>query len=97
MTANFNGFLDRKPIGPWGAYAACHDRHHLFYGPDRHEPKLERLRREVLAKQLCAVCPVIDDCRHYALEQREKFGIWGGLTPQERGAVRVRSHHKAVA
>lgn len=36
------------------------------------------------AKYLCSQCPVIDACRMYALEAKEPFGIWGGLTPEER-------------
>ncbi|NUT41231.1 MAG: WhiB family transcriptional regulator, partial [Thermoactinospora sp.] len=32
----------------------------------------------------CARCPVVDECRSYALREGETEGIWGGLTPQER-------------
>jgi hypothetical protein len=35
------------------------------------------------AKDVCAVCPVINECLSYALTYRERFGIWGGLS--ERG------------
>lgn len=40
------------------------------------------------AKQLCRQCPVIADCLAYALEHDEAFGIWGGLGPRERRALR---------
>ncbi|MFZ4298688.1 WhiB family transcriptional regulator [Streptomyces cinereoruber] len=36
------------------------------------------------AKALCAQCPVVRDCFNYALENRIKEGIWGGLTESER-------------
>lgn len=42
----------------------------------------------VAAKQVCARCPVRVDCLAKALETREPFGIWGGLTPQERRSIR---------
>lgn len=35
------------------------------------------------AKALCAACPVRDECAEAGRD--EWHGIWGGLTPQERG------------
>lgn len=46
------------------------------------------LRRiEMVAKEHCALCPVRDPCRRYAMESREPFGIWGGLSASERSFV----------
>lgn len=39
---------------------------------------------EQTAKQICATCPVMNECRAHALEVREPYGIWGGLTAVER-------------
>jgi WhiB family redox-sensing transcriptional regulator len=39
-----------------------------------------------MAKYLCSGCPVIDECRMYALEAKEPYGIWGGLTADERAS-----------
>ena len=36
------------------------------------------------AKRVCAMCPVQAACLEFALMERERFGIWGGLTTQER-------------
>ncbi len=36
------------------------------------------------AKAVCQVCPVVGECRAYALQIREPYGIWGGLTETER-------------
>ena len=36
------------------------------------------------AKQVCAVCPLIDLCLQVALTYKEPAMIWGGLTPDER-------------
>ena len=30
------------------------------------------------AKQICAVCPVIEPCLEGALQRREPWGVWGG-------------------
>ena len=37
-----------------------------------------------VAKQLCAQCPIIQQCLEYALKTDEQFGVWGGLTAFER-------------
>lgn len=40
--------------------------------------------REQLAKGICDGCPVLDECRRHALTVHEPYGVWGGLTEQER-------------
>lgn len=36
------------------------------------------------AKRICAACEVRADCLEYALAHNILFGVWGGLTPDER-------------
>lgn len=36
------------------------------------------------AKAVCAVCPVAAECLRWAEEQHEYYGVWGGLTEEER-------------
>jgi hypothetical protein len=36
------------------------------------------------AKQMCAGCPVREQCLGYALAHHERFGVWGGLSVRER-------------
>jgi WhiB family transcriptional regulator, redox-sensing transcriptional regulator len=36
------------------------------------------------AKRVCRSCEVRAECLDYALEQDERFGIWGGLSERER-------------
>ncbi len=36
------------------------------------------------AKRVCVSCEVRVECLEYALEQDERFGIWGGLSERER-------------
>lgn len=43
------------------------------------------------AKQVCASCPVIGECRAYALAAREEYGVWGGLSAEDRHALRRRT------
>ena len=36
------------------------------------------------AKRICGECPVRAECLEYALEEDERFGIWGGMSERER-------------
>ena len=36
------------------------------------------------AKRVCASCEVKAECLEYALQNDERFGIWGGLSERER-------------
>lgn len=36
------------------------------------------------AKAICAECPVIDQCRRYAIANDIETGIYGGMTYEER-------------
>lgn len=47
------------------------------------------------AKQICAECVVRDECLEYALEQRERFGVWGGTSERERRRLRRRRRQAA--
>jgi WhiB family redox-sensing transcriptional regulator len=38
----------------------------------------------IAAKEICQDCIIKDDCLEYAIDGKEKFGVWGGLTPKER-------------
>ncbi|HEX6681526.1 MAG TPA: WhiB family transcriptional regulator [Candidatus Limnocylindrales bacterium] len=39
------------------------------------------------AKRICSRCDVKRECLEYALERRERFGIWGGHTERERRKI----------
>lgn len=39
------------------------------------------------AKAVCDSCPVRQPCLEFALNTREKHGVWGGLTERERRRV----------
>jgi len=42
------------------------------------------------ARRLCSSCGVRLECLEYALLMNERFGIWGGMSEQERRALRAR-------
>jgi WhiB family redox-sensing transcriptional regulator len=71
----------------WQLRGACRQADpELFFHPwGERDPS--RSRREVAAKKVCADCPVVAHCRDYALESREPYGVWGGLSEHDREAI----------
>ena len=43
------------------------------------------------AKKICTTCEVRSECLEYALQNDERFGIWGGLSERERRKLRRRA------
>ena len=73
----------------WRLQAACRDIDSAVFFPADGERHPERSAREARAKAICARCPVIRECATYALGAGERYGVWGGLSEQERAAVRL--------
>lgn len=75
----------------WQEKAACRGPlADVFFPPPVVERKNEKLAREDRAKQICRECPVVADCREYAISIREPHGVWGGLSEQERRQLMTR-------
>ncbi|MEP6598782.1 MAG: WhiB family transcriptional regulator [Actinomycetota bacterium] len=71
----------------WQSLAACRGTETAtFYHPEN-ERGPRRERREQIAKQFCAACPVVGQCLRWALETREPYGVWGGKTVEERAKL----------
>jgi len=60
-----------------------------FYHPDG-ERGQARERRVSQAKAICASCPVVRQCQEHAIKAREPFGVWGGLSEEERQEIYAR-------
>jgi WhiB family redox-sensing transcriptional regulator len=72
----------------WQLSARCRgEDSSVFFHPEgeRGRARTRRLKR---AKQFCTECPVAVQCRDHSLSFAEQFGIWGGLSEEERAALR---------
>lgn len=71
----------------WQFFGACRVADpNLFFHPEN-ERGHARQRRADAAKRYCNRCPVQEECRAHALAVREPFGVWGGLSEDERHAL----------
>jgi WhiB family redox-sensing transcriptional regulator len=72
--------LRRRP--EWHAQAKCIGLTDVMFATD----EFSQLR----ARQICRDCPVAVPCLVAAFDRREPDGIWGGLSYEEREAIRKR-------
>lgn len=68
---------DPPPPDVWQERAAC-----FGVDPDIFFPASEDDADQALA--YCASCTTRDMCLAWALKNRERYGVWGGMTEQQR-------------
>lgn len=66
-----------SPPGPWRTKAACRGMDPALFHAERGE-------RDDQAKAVCAGCPVAQECLVEALSSSDCFGVWGGLSNDQR-------------
>ena len=79
---------DASATSTWKEAAACRgSAAEVFYPETEAEAKV--------AKAICASCVVRSTCLQVALRNRERHGVWGGMTERERASLRRRGLHAA--
>ena len=71
----------------WQAEGECRKYDpETFFLPynSRGADKEERTQR---AKAVCGKCAVVEQCLKFSLDTAQEFGVWGGLSEDERRAV----------
>lgn len=97
MTAVTSSSESRTAAPPlnWRDRAACLDEDpELFFPIGAKEPAMLQIEE---AKHVCARCEVRADCLLWALTIGEDHGVWGGLSEDERRALRRRRSRRAGA
>jgi WhiB family redox-sensing transcriptional regulator len=73
----------------WRHRSACRDEDpELFFPIGNTGPALAQIEE---AKKVCARCEVKDPCLQWALESGQEAGVWGGLSEDERRALKRRA------
>ncbi|HEU5484130.1 MAG TPA: WhiB family transcriptional regulator [Microlunatus sp.] len=73
----------------WYDYAACQEKDpELFFPIGTTGPAVLQLEE---AKRVCASCPVKSLCLEWAMLARIDYGVWGGLSEDERRTLKRRN------
>jgi WhiB family transcriptional regulator, redox-sensing transcriptional regulator len=70
----------------WHLQAQCRTvQKSVFFGSSSPEERpaytLSSIRQ---AREICAACPVFNECLSHAIKQREDYGLWAGTTMRQR-------------
>ncbi len=85
------GVLDWSTTG-WFERAECAGEDpEVFFPIGTTLAALAQLR---MAKSICSRCPVSTECLQWALETDQDAGVWGGLSEEERRALKRRGSPK---
>ena len=79
LSSRYLSFLQKVHI----ADPECQKVPNLFFPEDIAEPE-KRTASIKAAKAICRECELLKECRTYALETNQRFGIWGATLPSER-------------
>ncbi|MFZ4584360.1 MAG: WhiB family transcriptional regulator [Acidimicrobiia bacterium] len=73
-------------LGAWRNQSACRDTDpELFFPIGTTGTAIEQIE---VAKGICARCDVRPECLEFAFETAQESGVWGGLTEDERRALK---------
>ena len=81
----------------WRDRAACLDADpELFFPIGNTGPAILQIEE---AKAVCRTCEVVETCLKWAIESGQDSGVWGGMSEDERRALkrrnaRARGHHR---
>ena len=76
--------VPQDAVWEWQEVGACRQADPTLFFHPQNERGLARVRRDQAAKAVCAACPVRIECADYAIRSREPYGVWGGLTEEDR-------------
>lgn len=90
-----------KPQIHWRHRAACQGKDpDMFFGePDADHagrPKADWQAKLNEGKRVCFSCPVRTTCLNYALEHRIMWGLWGGVSQNDRRKL-IRERNRVSA
>lgn len=80
----------------WQEEGLCRNADPLLFFHPQNERGSSRVRRDQSAKRVCASCPVRLECADYAIRAREPYGVWGGLSEEDRENIyrKLDSRHR---
>jgi WhiB family redox-sensing transcriptional regulator len=87
--ANLITPINKEKTMDWRDSSACLTVDpELFFPVGNTGPAVDQIEK---AKAVCARCTVTEQCLQYALETSQDSGVWGGLSEDERRALKRRA------
>jgi WhiB family redox-sensing transcriptional regulator len=83
-----------RPEIDWRHRAACLNEEPELFFPIGHKGSAAAQIEE--AKAVCRRCDVREECLAWALESGQDYGVWGGLSEDERRAQKRRNAQAKV-
>jgi len=77
----------------WREQANCRGKDISIFFAEKGDAGIQAVK---LAKELCSVCVVQQQCLDYAIDNNIKDGIYGGLPPKQRWAYKRERKKNAV-
>jgi len=77
----------------WQNQGECRKHDPEIFFLESHLRGPEKQKKILKAKQICAPCPVRNQCLEHALSTPEYYGVWGGFSEEERGNILKRRGH----
>ncbi|WP_331731483.1 WhiB family transcriptional regulator [Kitasatospora sp. NBC_01300] len=78
-----------EPDRRWRDRAVCREEDpELFFPFGNTGPAILQAEQ---AKSVCRRCPVMETCLQWALETGQDDGVWGGMSAEERRAMKRRA------
>ncbi len=79
----------------WRHVASCRDEDpELFFPIGTSGPALLQIEQ---AKAVCRRCPATSECLQWALDSGQDAGVWGGMSEEERRALKRRGSFRVQA
>ena len=68
----------------WQDLGACKDTDPELFFLDHNVRHVQKRKKEQAAIKVCQACPVVQQCLDHSLRVPEFYGVWGGMTADQR-------------
>jgi WhiB family redox-sensing transcriptional regulator len=80
----------------WQDLGACKDVDPELFFLDHNVRHLQKRKKEQAAIQVCQACPVVQQCLTHSLSVPEFYGVWGGMTADQRMVILRKQGFKGI-
>jgi WhiB family redox-sensing transcriptional regulator len=71
----------------WQDLSACREVDPEIFFLEHNKRNVQKKKKEKVAIQICKACPVVQQCLAHSLAVPEFYGVWGGVTADQRIAM----------